>query len=103
MLHVADAVWGPLALEDPGKSLSWSSLGDAEIRWKLRYRSALCMHVAALFRPHGDEHWRELGFARAAMERMVIPAASLRRSLGTLRLACRGANFHADDVDLTIR
>ena len=33
---------------------------------------------------------------------MTVPAASLRRSSGTLRLACRESNFHADDIELTI-
>jgi hypothetical protein len=27
----------------------------------------------------------------------------LRRSSGTLRIACRESNFHADDIALTIR
>jgi subtilisin family serine protease len=103
VLNVAHAVLGPLELEHTGHALTWSSLNDTEVHWKLRYRSALCVHAVALFRPHGDEHWRELAFARAGTQRMVIPAAALRRSVGTLRLACRDSNFHADDVELTIR
>lgn len=102
-LNVAQAVLGPIEHADPAKALTWSSLNDAEIRWNLRYKSALCVHAVALYRPHGDEHWRELAFARAVTQRMVIPADSLRRSSGMLRLACRDSNFHADDIGLTIR
>jgi hypothetical protein len=57
----------------------------------------------ALYRPHGDEHWRELAFARAAALKMTIPAFALRRSSGTLRIACREANFHSDEISLTIK
>jgi subtilisin family serine protease len=103
MLNVANAVLGPIELADKERTMTWSSLNDAAVHWKLRYRSALCVNAVALYRPHGDEHWRELAFARAITEKMVIPAASLRRSSGILRLACRDANFHADDVELTIR
>jgi hypothetical protein len=102
-LHVAHAVLGPLEYAEDIPALTWSSLNDAEIRWKLRYRSALCANAVSLYRPHGDEHWRELAFARVGAQKMTIPATSLRRSAGTLRLACRGANFHAGDIELTIR
>jgi subtilisin family serine protease len=102
-LNVAHAVLGPLEFADRPKSLTWSSLNDAELRWNLRYKSALCVHAVALYRPHGDQHWRELAFSRAGTQRMVIPADSLRRSSGTLRLACRDSSFHADDIELTIR
>jgi hypothetical protein len=57
----------------------------------------------ALYRPHGDEHWRELAYARASSLHMVVPASALRRSSGTLRIASREANFHSDEVALTIR
>lgn len=103
LLNVAHAVLGPLEHAEAPVALTWSSLNDAELRWTLRYRSALCVNAVALYRPHGDQHWRELAFARAVTHRMVIPADSLRRSSGTLRLACRDSNFHADDIELTIR
>jgi subtilisin family serine protease len=103
VLNVANAVLGPLELADDTKSQTWSSLNDATVRWRLRYRSALCVNAVALYRPHGDEHWRELASARAAGLRMEIPAASLRRSAGVLRISFRDANFHADDIELTIR
>lgn len=102
-LNVANAVLGPLEYTEEIPALTWSSLSDAEIRWNLRYRSALCVNAVALYRPHGDEHWRELAFARAGTQKMTIPATALRRSAGTLRLACRGANFYAGDIALTIR
>jgi len=103
VLNVADAVLGPLELASDARTMQWSSLNDAMISWKLRYRSAFCMNTVALYRPHGDEHWRELAFARAPSLHMVIPAASLRRSSGTLRLASREANFHSEEIALTIR
>jgi hypothetical protein len=103
MLHVADAVLGPLALTTDAHTLHWSSLSDAPLSWQLRYRSAYCINAVALYRPHGDDHWRELGFARAASLHMVVPAASLRRSSGTLRIASREANFHSEEAALTIR
>lgn len=103
LLNVGDAVTGPFEHPDDVRSLSWSALNDAQLQWKLRYRSALCVNAVALYRPHGDEHWRELGFARAGTLRMTVPAAALRRSSGTLRLGCRESNFHADDIELTIR
>ncbi len=65
-LNVANAVLGPLELADdaarrsPGRRSTMPTL-----RWKLRYRAALCVNAVALYRPHGDEHWRELAFARA--------------------------------------
>jgi hypothetical protein len=61
------------------------------------------VNVVALFRPHGDEHWRELGFGRAAAGKMTIAAAVMRRTSGLLRVACRESNFRSDDVALTIR
>ena len=61
---------------------TWSSLNDAMLDWKLRYRAPLCVNVVALFRPHGDAHWRELAVARAGALKMTIPASALRRSLG---------------------
>lgn len=103
LLDVARAVLGPLEHAGMDGPLTWSSLSDGELHWKLRYRSALCVNTVALYRPHGDEYWRELAFARAGALRMTVPAASLRRSYGVLRLAAREANFHADDLDLTIR
>jgi subtilisin family serine protease len=103
VLNVANAVLGPIELVDDGRSLTWSSLGDAVIAWRLRYRPALCANAVALYRPHGDEHWRELAFARAAALKMTIPAFALRRSSGTLRIACRESNFHSDEVSLTIK
>jgi hypothetical protein len=69
----------------------------------LRYRTALCANAVALYRPHGDEHWRELAFARIGAQKMKIPASALRRSAGTLRIACRESNFHSDEIPLTIR
>ncbi|HEV7606225.1 MAG TPA: S8 family serine peptidase [Steroidobacteraceae bacterium] len=103
VLSIANAVLGPIELVTETSSLTWSSLGDAEIAWRLRYRSALCANAVALYRPHGDEHWRELGFARAGALRMTIPASALRRSSGMLRIACRESNFHTDEIALTIR
>ena len=103
LLNVANAVLGPFEHADESRALTWSSLNDAVLRWTLRYRSALCVNAVALYRPHGDEHWRELAFARGSTLKMTIPATSLRRSSGTLRLASREANFHADDLELTIR
>ncbi len=103
LLNVANAVLGPLEFADDIRTLTWSSLNDAELHWKLRYRSALCITAVALYRPQGDEHWRELAHTRASNLRMTIPADELRRSSGTLRLAVRESNFHCQDVDLTIR
>ncbi|HUQ10705.1 MAG TPA: S8 family serine peptidase [Steroidobacteraceae bacterium] len=103
LLNVAHAVLGPLEHADDTRVLSWTSLNDAPLRWNLRYRSALCVNAVALYRPNGDEHWRELATARAISQKMTIPADSLRRSSGTLRLACRESNFHADDLQLTVR
>ena len=103
VLNVANAVLGPIEVAVDTKALTWSSLNDASIEWKLRYRAALCTNAVALYRPHGDEHWRELAFARAAALRMNIPANMLRRSSGTLRIACRESNFHSEEVALTIR
>jgi subtilisin family serine protease len=103
VLNVANAVLGPIELVDDARSLTWSSLSDAVVAWRLRYRPALCANAVALYRPHGDEHWRELAFARAAALKMTIPAFALRRSSGTLRIACREANFHSDEVSLTIK
>jgi hypothetical protein len=102
VLSVANAVLGPIEPEDPWEPMTWSSLNDVLLGWKLRYRAPLCSHVAALYRPRGDQHWRELATARAGALRMTIPAEALRRSRGTLRLGCRDSNFHCDDVDLTI-
>jgi hypothetical protein len=34
---------------------------------------------------------------------MVVPAAALRRSSGLLRIASREANFHSDEIAVTIR
>jgi hypothetical protein len=103
MLNVADAVLGPIEFATEARTLQWSSLNDALLSWKLRYRSAYCINAVALYRPHGDDHWRELAYARASSLHMVVPAASLRRSSGTLRIASREANFHSDEVALTIR
>jgi hypothetical protein len=103
LLNVAHAVLGPIELAGDERSMHWSSLNDALLSWTLRYRSAFCINAVALYRPHGDEHWRELAYARASSLHMVIPAAALRRSAGTLRLASREANFHSDEVALTIR
>jgi subtilisin family serine protease len=102
-LHVADAVLGPIELATDARTLQWSSLNDALLSWKLRYRSAYCINAVALYRPHGDDHWRELAYARASALHMVVPAASLRRSSGTLRIASREANFHSEEIALTIR
>jgi subtilisin family serine protease len=103
VLNVANAVLGPIQLATDAKTLIWSSLNDASIEWKLRYRAALCVNAVALYRPHGDEHWRELAFARAGAMRMTIPASALRRSSGMLRIACRESNFHSEEIALTIR
>jgi subtilisin family serine protease len=103
VLNVANAVLGPIELVTDAKTLTWSSLNDASIEWKLRYRAALCVNAVALYRPHGDEHWRELAFARAGALRMTIPANALRRSSGMLRVACRESNFHSEEIALTIR
>ena len=103
LLNVADAVLGPVELATDARTLQWSSLNDALLSWKLRYRSAYCINAVALYRPHGDEHWRELAYARASSLHMVVPASALRRSSGTLRIASREANFHSDEIALTIR
>jgi hypothetical protein len=103
VLNVANAVLGPIELATDAKSLTWSSLNDVVLDWKLRYRPPLCANAVALYRPHGDEHWRELAFARAGALKMKIPAAALRRSYGTLRVACRESNFHSDEIALTIK
>jgi subtilisin family serine protease len=103
LLNVADAVLGPIELAMEGRTLTWSSLNDAELTWKLRYRSEFCINAVALYRPQGDEHWRELAYARASSLHMVVPASALRRSSGTLRIASREANFHSDEIALTIR
>jgi subtilisin family serine protease len=103
VLDVANAVSGPIELAKGATSLTWSSLNDALLQWKLRYRAALCTNAVALYRPHGDEHWRELGFARASSLKMTIPASALRRSSGMLRIACRESNFYSDEIALTIR
>ena len=102
ILNVAQAVLGPLELTTEGP-LVWSSLNDAVITWRMRFASALCVNAAALFKPHGDEHWRELAYGRAGVGKMVIPAASLRRSSGLLRVACRESNFRSDEIAVTIR
>jgi hypothetical protein len=103
LLNVANAVLGPIELAMEAPTLIWSSLNDAELTWKLRYRSEFCVNAVALYRPHGDEHWRELAYARASSLRMVVPASALRRSSGTLRIASRESNFHSDEIALTIR
>lgn len=103
LLNVANAVLGPIDLSIDAKALTWSSLSDVVLDWKLRYRVALCANAVALYRPHGDEHWRELAFARAGALKMTIPAAALRRSSGTLRIACRDSNFYSDEIALTIK
>jgi subtilisin family serine protease len=101
VLNVANAVLGPI--EHTGtKAMTWSSLSDVELHWQLRYRSALCANVVALYHPRGDEHWRELGHARARDLKLTIPSDALRRSSGTLRIAARESNFHADDIELTV-
>jgi hypothetical protein len=102
ILNVANAVLGPIELLTDGGELQWSSLNDAVLRWRLRYRSGFCAHAIALYRPQGDAHWRELGVARSDVQTMTIPAAALRRSSGTLRIACREANFSSDEIPLTI-
>lgn len=103
VLNIAHAVLGPIELAGDAKSLTWSSLNDTLLEWKLRYRAALCVNATALYRPHGDQHWRELGTARAAALKMTIPSSELRRSSGTLRIACRESNFHSEEIPLTIR
>jgi subtilisin family serine protease len=102
VLNIADAVLGPIELADNVSSLTWQAFNDVELAWKLRYRPALCVNAVALFRPHGDAHWRELGVARAGVLKMTIPGNALRRSSGTLRIACRESNFHSEEVALTI-
>jgi subtilisin family serine protease len=103
VLDVANAVVGPIEIESNGEPLLWSALSDQVLRWKLRYRSAYCANAVALFRRHGDEHWRELAYARAGNGSMVVPATVMRRSSGSLRIACRESNFYSDEVPLTIR
>ena len=102
-LNIAQAVLGPIELDDDAPTLTWSALSDATVKWKLRYRSPYCVNVTALYRPHGDEHWRELAYARASALTMTIPASALRRSSGVLRIASRESNFHSDEIPLTIR
>ena len=103
MLDVARAVMGPLELTMGESPLTWSSLEDAVVTWKLRYPSEFCMNAVALYRRHGDEHWRELGFARASVGRMIVPSSALRPSSGTLRVASREANFVSEELPLNIR
>jgi subtilisin family serine protease len=102
VLNAAHAVLGPIELEHNTATLTWTSLDDAEIRWKLRYRSAMCANVVALYRAQGSDHWRELGHTRARELRMTIPSDALRRSSGTLRLSARDSNFYADEIELAI-
>lgn len=102
VLNVANAVLGPIDLAGDSRPVTWPSLNDAVLEWKLRYRSSLCAHVVALFRPRGDTHWRELAVARAGALKMTIPGDALRRGSGTLRIACRESNFSSDEVALTI-
>jgi subtilisin family serine protease len=102
VLNVANAVLGPIELAGDARPVTWQSLNDAVLEWKLRYRSALCANVVALFRPHGDAHWRELAVARAGALKMIIPGDALRRGSGTLRIACRESNFSTEEVALTI-
>jgi hypothetical protein len=102
LLDVGQAVLGPIEHAGDARPLSWSSLTDVELQWNLRYRSSLCANIVALFRPAGDEHWRELGHARARDLRMTIPSGTLRRASGTLRIASRDSNFFAEDRALTI-
>jgi subtilisin family serine protease len=101
-LSVANAVLGPLELVSES-NLRWSSLNDAVVRWSLRYRSAYCAQVSVLYRPDGDDHWRELASGRAGSQQLTVPAEAMRRSSGMMRLACRASNFHSDEVALTIR
>jgi hypothetical protein len=103
VLNIAHAVLGPIEHEPAASVLTWSALSDAVLSWRMRYSSPYCVNVAALYRPHGDEHWRELGYARANASTMTIPANSLRRSSGVLRIASRESNFHSDEIALTIR
>lgn len=102
-LSIAHAVVGPIELEHSTPALTWSALADATLNWKMRYRSPYCVNVAALYRPHGDEHWRELAYARSNSQTMTVPATALRRSAGVLRIASRESNFHSDEIALTIR
>jgi hypothetical protein len=102
VLNVANAVLGPIELVGDSRPVTWPSLSDTVLEWRLRYRAALCANVVALFRPHGDAHWRELAVARAGALKMTIPGAALRRSTGTLRLACRESNFSTEEIALTI-
>jgi membrane-anchored mycosin MYCP len=102
MLDVANAVLGPLVLESEA-NLQWSTLSDAQVRWSLRYRSAFCAQVSVLYRPTGDEHWRELASARAGSLQLTVPSEAMRKSAGKMRLACRESNFYSDEVALTIR
>jgi subtilisin family serine protease len=101
-LNVANAVLGPIELITEGPQM-WSPLNDVTISWRMRYASALCVNAVALFRPHGDEHWRELAYSRAGVGKMTIPAAVLRRSSGFLRVACRESNFRSEDLAVTVR
>jgi len=102
VLNVANAVLGPIELVGDTRPRTWPSLNDSVLEWKLRYRAALCANVVALFRPHGDAHWRELAVARSGALKMTIPGDALRRSTGTLRLACRESNFFTEEIALTI-
>jgi subtilisin family serine protease len=102
VLNVANAVLGPIELADGATALTWQAFNDVQLSWKLRYRAALCVNAVALFRPRGDAHWRELGVARAGSLKMIIPGNALRRSSGTLRIACRESNFHSEEIALTI-
>jgi hypothetical protein len=101
LLDVASAVIGPLQL-DCAPEEQWSSLNDAQVRWSLRYRSAYCTQVSVLYKSRGDEHWRELAAGRAGSLMLTVPSEAMRRSTGTMRLACRESNFYADEVKLTI-
>ena len=102
VLDVANAVLGPIDLAGDARPLTLPSLSDAVLEWKLRYRAPLCANVVALFRPHGDAHWRELAVARASTLKMTIPGNALRRGSGTLRISCRESNFSTEEVALTI-
>ena len=101
LLDVANAVLGPIAVSP--EPLEWSGLTDTLLHWKMQFRLPYCTNAVALYRRHGDEHWRELAFARANSESMVVPASAMKRSSGMLRIACRESNFYSDEVPLIIR
>ena len=94
VLNVANAVLGPIELADDARPAHLAVAQRRGARMEAALSRGAVRERVALFRPHGDAHWRELAVARAGALKMTIPGDALRRSSGTLRIACRESNFH---------